>query len=87
MGEDFLFGGGTPAESADLAVAADDAVTGDEEGEAVGTDGRTDSAGGFGRVYGLCNFLVGCGGAVWNASEGLPDAELERCAGGERADG
>lgn len=65
----------------ELAVFADDAVAGDEDGEGVFAVGGSDCADGFRVVDELGDIAVAGGFAVGDGLEGLPDLLLEVCAG------
>src|SRR5258708_9199456 len=72
---------GQPATVAgQLAVAADDAVAGDDDGDRVAAIGGTNCAARGGRAELGCDLAVGDGVAVGNAAEHVPYPALGRSA-------
>jgi hypothetical protein len=84
-GEQFSFerDAGVCGETAELSVSADDAVTGNDEGDGIyGHDGA-DGAGGGGMPGSGGELAVAGGGAVRDLSAGREDFALERGLGGQ----
>lgn len=67
----------TPAVAAGFVVGADDAVAGDEDGEAVLGAGAGNGSGGAGESELGGDLGVGARLAFGDFSEGVPDAQLE----------
>jgi len=84
-GEELSFAVSAPAVAGELAAGADDAVTGDDDGEEVGAAGGADGANGFGGADGFGDLGVGPGFAAGDFEESLPDALLE--GGGANVEG
>lgn len=66
----------------ELALAVDDAVAGDDDGDGVGAVGGTDGAGRGGVADAPCEEAVGNGFAEGDVEEVLPDELVERGAAG-----
>ena len=84
--EQILFGPEASAVAGQVAVAADDAVAGEDDGDGVGAVGIGHSPDGFGESDGGGQFTVGHCLSVGDVGELLPDALLEVGAGQQEGD-
>jgi len=84
-GEELFLDRQAAAVAGEFAVAADDAMAGDDDGDGIGSIGEADGARGFGIADAAGEFAVGDGLAVGNVAEQLPDFLLKgRALGSER---
>jgi hypothetical protein len=82
QGQEFFFDGQATAVAGEFSVAADNAMTGDDDGNRIGAVGQADCPRSVGIAEAAGELAVRDGFSVGDFAESFPDGELEYCARG-----